>query len=466
MTARDWQAFDAELRVRAPEIAAELLGKPSLRAGQEWRWGRKGSLAVVVTGAKAGMWFDHEAGTGGGLVDLVARTRGLSRRKALDWTADRIGLAGDVGPRRQPANRATRPAADIPETFTPADEAATPGAAAASGRGAPGPRGIIPISCASTSPPSGCASTPAATWSSRCRMPTAGCTRSSSSLATGRSDTWPAAPRPDTSAPSADRSALRRVPDLRGLGDGRQPARGDPACRWWRRWTRATSARSPSSCARRHPGAAITIVADNDAKPGSRRNPGVIAATKAARAIEARLAVPPVPATPTTWPTAAGPDAVAAMVAGRRLCASAGADLPRAGAHARGSARGARAGTGRRSWRRSRSTGRAVEAAKAAAEAVGLPPTRSTSTQPPVAVPPLLALPVDVGLGKSQRRRARPIAALLGIRRARPAQGRLRVSRATTSARSRSRRSARSACARCSGRAAPPRTRRRTIPSS
>ena len=63
------------------------------------------------------MWFDHEAGTGGGLVDLVARTRGLSRREALDWTADRIGLAGDVGQRRQPANRAKRPAADIPETF-------------------------------------------------------------------------------------------------------------------------------------------------------------------------------------------------------------------------------------------------------------------------------------------------------------------------------------------------------------
>jgi putative DNA primase/helicase len=62
------------------------------------------------------MWFDHEAGTGGGLVDLVARTRGLSRREALDWTADRIGLAGDVGQLRRPANRAKRPAADIPDT--------------------------------------------------------------------------------------------------------------------------------------------------------------------------------------------------------------------------------------------------------------------------------------------------------------------------------------------------------------
>ena len=62
------------------------------------------------------MWFDHEAGTGGGLVDLVARARGLSRREALDWTADRIGMAADVGQLRRPGNRAKRPAADLPDT--------------------------------------------------------------------------------------------------------------------------------------------------------------------------------------------------------------------------------------------------------------------------------------------------------------------------------------------------------------
>ena len=128
MSGRDWQAFDAELRARAPEIAAELLGKPSSRTGQEWRWGRKGSLSVVIAGAKAGMWFDHEAGTGGGLVDLVARTRGLSRREALDWTADRIGLAGDVG--QSGGNlpiRRSDPRRDIPTSVS----RATPEAGAA-----------------------------------------------------------------------------------------------------------------------------------------------------------------------------------------------------------------------------------------------------------------------------------------------------------------------------------------------
>ena len=48
MSGRDWQAFDAELLARAQELAVELLGKPSVRAGQEWRWGTKGSLAVVI----------------------------------------------------------------------------------------------------------------------------------------------------------------------------------------------------------------------------------------------------------------------------------------------------------------------------------------------------------------------------------------------------------------------------------
>ena len=130
------------------------------------------------------MWFDHEAGTGGGLVDLVARTRGLSRREALDWTADRIGLAGDVGRLRQPANRATRPAVDIPDTSAhatpqrarraPANTASPTGGNVPRRHGRrPGradlgkrrtrPPPIIPISGASRSGHTGCAATAPAT---------------------------------------------------------------------------------------------------------------------------------------------------------------------------------------------------------------------------------------------------------------------------------------------------------------
>lgn len=33
---------------RVPELAVELLGKPTFRAGHEWRWGCKSSLSVVA----------------------------------------------------------------------------------------------------------------------------------------------------------------------------------------------------------------------------------------------------------------------------------------------------------------------------------------------------------------------------------------------------------------------------------
>ena len=99
MSGRDWRAFDAELRARVPELAVELLGKPTFRAGQEWRWGRKGSLSVVIGGARAGMWFDHEEGRGGWFSDLVGRDLGMAREDATDWIADRIGM----GARHRPA---------------------------------------------------------------------------------------------------------------------------------------------------------------------------------------------------------------------------------------------------------------------------------------------------------------------------------------------------------------------------
>lgn len=78
MSVRDWQSLDAELRARVLELAIELLGKPTFRAGQEWRWGRKCSLSVVIAGARAGMWFDHEEGRGGWFSDLVGRDLGMA----------------------------------------------------------------------------------------------------------------------------------------------------------------------------------------------------------------------------------------------------------------------------------------------------------------------------------------------------------------------------------------------------
>jgi putative DNA primase/helicase len=137
MRARDWQDFDAELRTRLPELVVELLGQPSSKTGQEWRWGHKGSLAVIISGPKAGMWFDHEAGDGSHFSDLVGRELSVPRSDANDWIADRMGMTQGPRPRRQhdrsqrkPANRpappprvASGPAENTP-TISPADAAA------------------------------------------------------------------------------------------------------------------------------------------------------------------------------------------------------------------------------------------------------------------------------------------------------------------------------------------------------
>lgn len=99
------------------ELACELTGaKPSSRHAHHWRFGSKGSLTVVVDGAKRGAWFDHEAGQGGDALGLVAHLRRCPMREAYAWATRWLGME-------------RRPVADHP-----APEA-RPAAPAASGTG-------------------------------------------------------------------------------------------------------------------------------------------------------------------------------------------------------------------------------------------------------------------------------------------------------------------------------------------
>jgi len=52
----------------APEVAKQLLGEPSKTSSNELRWGNKGSM---VLNKKEGTFYDHEAGVGGGVIDLI-----------------------------------------------------------------------------------------------------------------------------------------------------------------------------------------------------------------------------------------------------------------------------------------------------------------------------------------------------------------------------------------------------------
>ncbi len=61
MQSVDWQRI-------APEVAKQLLGEPTSTSSNELRWGRKGSMALNLS---EGTFYDHEAGVGGGVIDLI-----------------------------------------------------------------------------------------------------------------------------------------------------------------------------------------------------------------------------------------------------------------------------------------------------------------------------------------------------------------------------------------------------------
>lgn len=74
-------------------VAQRLLGLPNahLSSKDEWRFGTRGSLSVKVGGPHKGTWNDHEAATGGGVLDLIAREKGGDRKDALDWLKHEFG---------------------------------------------------------------------------------------------------------------------------------------------------------------------------------------------------------------------------------------------------------------------------------------------------------------------------------------------------------------------------------------
>ena len=90
--AQDIQELRHALIASWPSLLEELLGKPSRRTARQWRWNRRGSVSAVVHGAKAGTWFDHASGCGGGPLELIARERGGDWRAAADWARAWLGM--------------------------------------------------------------------------------------------------------------------------------------------------------------------------------------------------------------------------------------------------------------------------------------------------------------------------------------------------------------------------------------
>jgi putative DNA primase/helicase len=99
----DLETIRAALRARATEVGEALFGPPSARGRHEWRWRRRGSLALAIAGPAVGLWYDHERGEGGDLLALVMRERGGDFPAALAWVR---AFVGEPAPDR-PAPRPT-----------------------------------------------------------------------------------------------------------------------------------------------------------------------------------------------------------------------------------------------------------------------------------------------------------------------------------------------------------------------
>ena len=108
----DWDAMMGD-------VAIALLGKPNaaLSSEHELRYRRRGSLAVHIAGPYAGRFRDHEAGTGGGVLDLVQRERGGNQCEAWAWLRAHGFLSGRSVPAQERGPRAvTTRGADDRET--------------------------------------------------------------------------------------------------------------------------------------------------------------------------------------------------------------------------------------------------------------------------------------------------------------------------------------------------------------
>ncbi|RTL11804.1 MAG: hypothetical protein EKK54_06305 [Neisseriaceae bacterium] len=90
----DVDYINQELAKNVESVLDSILQGKRTRVGHTYRYGKKGSLSVTISGAKQGSWYDFEHDEGGkGLVTLVQRELGLDYKAALDYSAALAGLS-------------------------------------------------------------------------------------------------------------------------------------------------------------------------------------------------------------------------------------------------------------------------------------------------------------------------------------------------------------------------------------
>ena len=75
---------EAEFRTIIEPLARHFFGEPNQRLSSktELRFGTHGSMSIDVG---KGTFYDHEIGSGGGVLDLLERMTGLHGQERFDW---------------------------------------------------------------------------------------------------------------------------------------------------------------------------------------------------------------------------------------------------------------------------------------------------------------------------------------------------------------------------------------------
>jgi hypothetical protein len=106
-------------------VALRLLGQPTQKRGNEWRYGARGSLAIDI---KKGTWFDHEANRGGGVVELIRRRQygdplvWLRSAGLLDPSGNQPKPPPQLDSQPEPPQLDSQPKPKIVETYDYRDE--------------------------------------------------------------------------------------------------------------------------------------------------------------------------------------------------------------------------------------------------------------------------------------------------------------------------------------------------------
>lgn len=83
--------INEQLKTNIHGLCEAVLGQPQSARPREWRYGRKGAIAIFVAGSKQGLYANFETGVSGGPLKMIEEQLNLTPDKALHWAKEWLG---------------------------------------------------------------------------------------------------------------------------------------------------------------------------------------------------------------------------------------------------------------------------------------------------------------------------------------------------------------------------------------